>query len=97
MIESFGDRATRALYHGDRGAHRRRLPPNIQRTALRKLDMLDAAHALGDLRAPPGNRLEALRGDLKGLHSIRVNEQWRIVFRWSDGDAHDVRIVDYHR
>ncbi len=59
--------------------------------------MLDAAHALGDLRAPPGNRLEALRGDLKGLHSIRVNEQWRIVFRWSDGDAHDVRIVDYHR
>ncbi len=58
--------------------------------------MLDAAHALGDLRAPPGNRLEALRGDLKGLHSIRVNEQWRIVFRWSDGGAHDVRIVDYH-
>jgi proteic killer suppression protein len=58
--------------------------------------MLNAAHALDDLLQPPGNRLEALRGDLRGHHSIRINQQWRIVFRWRAGDAHDVRIVDYH-
>lgn len=58
--------------------------------------MVNAARELGDLRAPPGNRLEPLRGDLKGMHSIRVNDQWRIVFRWHGGDAHEVTIVDYH-
>lgn len=58
--------------------------------------MLNAARGLGDLRAPPGNRLEALKGDLAGKHSIRINEQWRVVFRWESGDAHDVEIVDYH-
>lgn len=62
----------------------------------RKLDMLDYAAALRDLRSPPGNRLEALRGDLAGFHSIRINQQWRIVFRWSDSGAQDVRIIDYH-
>ena len=64
--------------------------------AVRKLDMLNAARNLRDLMSPPGNRLEALRGDLKGHHGIRINDQWRVVFRWASGDAHDVRITDYH-
>ena len=59
--------------------------------------MLAAAHSLQDLRSPPGNRLEALRGNLEGLHSVRINDQWRIIFRWDDGDVYDVRIDDYHR
>jgi proteic killer suppression protein len=64
--------------------------------ALRKLDMINAAQAVQDLSSPPGNRLEALSGDLKGYHSIRINDQWRLVFRWSEGKAHEVRIADYH-
>ncbi|MGI9431372.1 MAG: type II toxin-antitoxin system RelE/ParE family toxin [Myxococcota bacterium] len=64
---------------------------------MRKLDMIQAAHELKDLRSPPGNRLEALRGGLRGHHSIRVNDQWRLVFRWADGRASEVRIVDYHK
>lgn len=68
----------------------------MQRVALRKLTMLDAAAALDDLLAPPGNRLEALRGDRVGQHSIRVNDQWRIVFVWRAGNAHDVAMIDYH-
>jgi toxin HigB-1 len=96
VIASFGDRATEALFHGDKvGA--RRLPSEIAAAAVRKLDMLNAATQLSDLKAPPGNRLEALKGDLRGMHSIRVNARWRIVFRWADGDAHEVRFVDYHR
>ena len=63
---------------------------------LRKLAQLDAAERLDDLRVPPGNRLEALKGDRRGQHSIRVNDQWRVCFRWVDGDAHDVELVDYH-
>lgn len=95
MIVSFGDSATAALFHGERpkGKH---LPPDIHRVALRKLDMLDAAHRLEDFRVPPGNRLEVLRGDLRGLHSIRVNQQWRIVFLWTGAGPADVRILDYH-
>ena len=96
MIGSFADDATEALFHGERGKKVRSLPPETRSTALRKLDMLNAAKELRDLRAPPGNRLEALRGDLEGKHSIQVNDQWRIVFRWESGDAHDVEIVDYH-
>ena len=96
MIVSFADGATEALFHGEVGKVIRRLPPQIRSAAIRKLDMLNAARELRDLRAPPGNRLEALQGDLKGKHSIRVNEQWRVVFRWESGDAHDVEIVDYH-
>jgi len=64
--------------------------------AIRKLDLLNAATDLLDLRSPPGNRLEVLKGDLKGFHSIRVNQQWRLVFRWADNQAHEVQIVDYH-
>ena len=94
-IRSFRDSATADLYHGRNTARVRRFPPDIVRTAFRKLDVLNAAHRLDDLRSPPANRLEALRGDLAGFHSIRVNDQWRIVFRWED-DAHDVSLTDYH-
>ncbi|MBW2497702.1 MAG: type II toxin-antitoxin system RelE/ParE family toxin [Deltaproteobacteria bacterium] len=97
MIASFGDRGTADLYHGRRTARVRRLPTDVVRTAVRKLDLLNAAHALLDLRSPPGNRLELLRGDWDGFHSIRVNDQWRLVFRWADGQALDVQLVDYHR
>jgi len=93
VIVSFGDPETEALYHGGRS---RRFPPDITKTALRKLDMIEAAQDLRDLRAPPGNRLEALRGNLGGHHSIRVNDQWRIVFRWTEKGAEDVRLRDYH-
>lgn len=96
MIASFGDKATEAVYHGRLGRRSRRLPPQILAIALRKLDMLAAARSLRDLRSPPGNRLEALRGDLKGFHSIRINDQWRVVFRWDSGDAHEVHFADYH-
>ena len=96
MIVSFGDKTSAALYHGERGKTIRMFPPSIRLAALRKLDVLNGAVVLSDLRSPPGNRLDALRGNLAGLHSIRVNDQWRIVFRWAEGDAHDVRIVDYH-
>lgn len=95
MIVSFADRATEALFHG-RTSGTRRFPPDLRTVAVRKLDMVNAARELRDLRVPPGNRLEAMKGDLKGMHSIRVNDQWRIVFRWERGDAHDVAIVDYH-
>ena len=96
MIVSFRDKASDALYHGERGKAVRKIPPSIRRAALRKLDILNGATELTDLRSPPGNRLEALCGELAGLHSIRVNDQWRIVFRWTDGDAHEVAIIDYH-
>ena len=71
-------------------------PSNLFRVAVRKVAMLQAAHTLDDLRVPPANRLEALKGNRAGQHSIRINDQWRICFRWRDGDAHDVEIVDYH-
>jgi proteic killer suppression protein len=93
MIRSFRDSEAERLFRGKRS---RRLPPAIQRSARRKLLMLDAATELDTLRVPPGNRLEALRGDRAGQHSIRINGQWRICFVWSDGGAHDVEIVDYH-
>jgi proteic killer suppression protein len=96
VIVSFSDGATEALFHGEGGKAIRGLPPEIRSVAVRKLEMLNAARELRDLLAPPGNRLEALRGDLNGKHSIRVNEQWRVVFRWESGDAHEVEIVDYH-
>lgn len=93
MIRSFGDRETERLFRRERS---RALPPELQRVALRKLVQLDAATILADLRVPPGNRLELLRGVRAGQHSIRVNDQWRICFRFRDGGAEDVEIVDYH-
>jgi proteic killer suppression protein len=92
VIRSFKDRQTEQLYRGETpGAFRA-----IKSVALRKLDMLDAANRLSDLRAPPGNRLEALKGNRRGQHSIRINNQWRICFVWRDGGAEMVEIVDYH-
>ena len=93
MIRSFANRVTERLFQRERV---RGLPPSLLRVALRKLVQLDAATVLDDLRVPPCNRLETLRGDRAGQHSIRINDQWRICFRWRDGDAFDVEIVDYH-
>jgi proteic killer suppression protein len=73
-----------------------RLPAHIQQVARRKLRMLNSAHSLTDLKIPPANRLEALKGDRAGLYSIRINDRWRVCFRWEDGNAHEVQIVDYH-
>ena len=92
MIKSFKDGETERLYETGRS----RRFSSFRKVALRKLDMLNAASELKDLRSPPGNRLEALRGDRKGRHSIRINDQWRICFVWSDHGAEDVEIVDYH-
>ena len=92
MIRSFKDGATARLF-ADEDVPRFR---GIERQARRKLLLLDAAGSLSELRAPPGNRLEGLKGDSKGFHSIRINDQWRVVFRWSGGNAFDVQIVDYH-
>ena len=92
MIHSFADRDTERLFR-DQPA---RGMEAIERQARRKLLMLDAVVRLEDLRVPPGNRLEALSGDRRGQHSIRINQQWRICFRWRDGDAFEVEIVDYH-
>ncbi len=93
VIQSFRDKDAKQLY--DRRPVRR-FGADVQRIALRKLRQLDAAVTLEDLRVPPGNRLERLRGDRAGEWSIRINDQWRICFRWEGGDAHDVEIVDYH-
>ena len=96
MIVSFKDNATADLYHGRETNRVRRFAPDVKRIALRKLDILNAAHTLEDLREPPGNRLKALKGDLLGYHSIRVNEQWRIVFRYEGNNASEVTLTDYH-
>jgi len=93
MIRTFADKEAEKIWQGTAS---RRLPTDIQHVARRKLRMLNNAVALDDLRAPPANRLEALKGDRKGQHGIRINGQWRICFRWKDGDALDVAIVDYH-
>jgi len=94
MIRSFVDRETQRIWNGEGS---RKLPSDIQKTARRKLRYLNRAKALHDLRVPAGNRLEQLKGFTPPRYSIRINDQWRITFRWSDGDAEDVRIEDYHR
>ncbi|MEE9403398.1 MAG: type II toxin-antitoxin system RelE/ParE family toxin [Algisphaera sp.] len=93
MIASFKCKQTRRLFNDEPV---KRWSGSIRRVARMKLDILDAATALSDLRTPPGNRLEALKGDRAGQHSIRVNQQWRICFHWESCSAHDVKIVDYH-
>lgn len=93
MIQSFACAETERLFRAELA---RRIPPTIQRTARRKLLLLDAVTELSQMAVPPGNRLEALKGDRQGRHSIRVNDQWRICFRWHDGNAYDVEITDYH-
>lgn len=93
MIRSFADKEAEKIWSGTAS---RRIPGDIQSVARRKLRMLNNAATLDDLRIPPANRLEALKGDRKGQHGIRINDQWRICFQWSDGDAFGVTIVDYH-
>jgi len=93
MIASFRDKAAATIWEGRRS---RRLRGDIQAAALRKLRLLNAAQSLADLRVPPANRLEALRGDRRGQHSIRINDQWRICLIWREGRAHEVESVDYH-
>ena len=93
MIRSFADRETERVFDGFVS---RRLPGNVQPAALRKLRYLNAARSIDDLHRPPGNRLERLKGNRAGQWSIRINGQWRICFRWNDGGAEDVEIVDYH-
>jgi len=93
MIKSFRNKETEKIFNRLLSS---KLPQKIQPIARKKLVILDAALELNDLRIPPGNRLEALKGNRKGQHSIRINNQWRICFKWSDGDAYDVEITDYH-
>ena len=93
MILSFACAETERLFRGELA---RRLPPAMQRTARRKLLALNAATELRQMAVPPGNRLEPLKAGRKGQHSIRVNDQWRICFRWQGGQAHEVEMVDYH-
>lgn len=93
MIRNFVDQEAEKIWQGTPS---RRLPADIQAVARRKLRMLSSAATLDDLRVPPANRLEALKGDRKGQYSIRINDQWRVCFQWKDGDALDVEIVDYH-
>jgi len=93
MIRSFASRETERIWEGEAS---RKFPPDMQSVARRKLRMLNNAQGLNDLRAPPGNRLEALKGSRKGQHSIRINQQWRICFKWKGNHAFDVEIVDYH-
>jgi len=94
MIRSIRSKETERIFQRLRS---KRLPGDIQQVALRKLRMLHRARTLQDLRVPPANRLERLKGERAGQHSIRINDQWRICFRWQAGDAFDVEIVDYHR
>ena len=97
MIGSFGNQLAADLYEDKNTKATRRFPPELLRVARRKLLYLHDADQLSDLRVPPGNRLEALRGNLEGHHSIRINDQWRLVFRWSAGNTYDVQVVDYHK
>ena len=94
-IQSFADKATEQFFLTGRVAKKVGWAP-VSKVVMRKLDMVHYAAVLNDLRVPPGNRLEALRGELKGFHSIRINDQWRIVFRWTDAGPTEVKVTDYH-
>ena len=97
MIVSFGDKGTEDVFDGrETNSARKVCPSDLLRVARRKLDLLNQAATLGDLRAPPSNHLEKLKGERKGQYSIRINDQWRVCFRWTDTGAEDVEIVDYH-
>lgn len=93
MIKSFGDRETENIWNGIRS---KKLPNEIQDVARRKLRMINNAQDVDDLRIPPANRLEKLKGNLKGYYNIRINNQWRIIFQWINNDAYEISIVDYH-
>ena len=93
MIKSFGSKETEKIWKGERS---KKLPLEAQKIGRRKLRMINNSFDIEDLRIPPANRLEKLSGDLKGYYSIRINRQWRVIFRWKDGNAHEVEILDYH-
>jgi proteic killer suppression protein len=93
MIKSFGSKETEKVWNGTRSS---KLPNNVQQTGRRKLRMLNNSQDIADLRIPPSNRLEKLSGKLKDFHSIRINDQWRVIFIWESGNAFDVEIIDYH-
>jgi proteic killer suppression protein len=96
VIESFGNALAEDLFDDKSSKGTKAFPPELHRAARRKLQYVHEAADLSDLKVPPGNRLEGLKDDWKGFHSIRINDQWRVVFRWSGGNAFDVQIVDYH-
>lgn len=93
MIKSFADRETERVWNGEFSS---KLPNEIQKIARRKLRMINNSQTISDLRIPPANRLEKLKGNLKGMHSIRINKQWRIIFKWNVNNAEQVKIEDYH-
>ena len=93
MIKSFKSKEAQKIFNQE---YSLKLPANIQRTAMRKLWMINAAHSINDLRIPPANHLEQLKGDRLGQHSIRINEKWRICFEWRHEDAHEIEIINYH-
>jgi proteic killer suppression protein len=97
MIVSFGNQLAADLYDDKKSKATRQFPAELLRVTRRKLLYLHDADQLTDLRVPPGNRLEALKGDLRSFHAIRINDQWRIIFQWKDGNAFEVQVVDYHR
>jgi len=97
MIESFGNKLAEDLFDDTQTRATRAFPSELRRVARRKLLYLHDAAELVDLRMPPGNKLKALKGDWSGFHSIRINDQWRVVFRWKGGNAFDVQIIDYHK
>ncbi len=97
MIKNFGNKTTQDIYDGINSRYSRKLPRNLQAKAQRLLDQINAAPSLEFLRVPPGNRLEMLSGDLAGYRSIRINEKWRIIFRYKANDFYEVKIIDYHR
>lgn len=96
MIISFGDKSTADLFNGINSREARKIPSEITKKALNKLDILNAVETLEELKSPPGNRLEALKGNFKGFYSIRINSQWRIIFQWHNGNVSQVQIIDYH-
>ena len=96
MIRTIADKSTRDLFDGINSKASRRLPVELHPKARRLLDFINAAGNINDLRVPPGNHLEALKGNWRGFYSVRINDQWRIAFRWVDGNAEEVQVVDYH-
>ncbi len=97
MIISFGNQLAQDLFDDRKSRHTRRFPSELYRVGRRKILYLHDADNLTDLRVPPGNRLEALKGDLQGFYSIRINDQWRVIFKWSKGGASEVKVLDYHK
>ncbi|KEI35507.1 HigB toxin protein [Francisella sp. W12-1067] len=97
MIKNFASQTAEDTYNGISSKHARKVPNTIYKVAIRKLDMLNAAKVIEDLRIPPNNRLEQLKGNLKEYHPIRINDQYRVIFKWQDNEAYDVDIVDYHK